>query len=145
MWSPAKMHWSGLALHSTRAENQVLDKGKIMKISAISILFLFTLCMHSEAYSAWYLTQPQGMSTEEKIDDKKLEFMLGNISCGVTGVKLITDPDGNKLEIRELYCNTDTEIRVSVMANCRKNVNFPTVVLQLQRGSNSYLPSLSCH
>lgn len=116
-----------------------------MKISAISILLVLTLGMVSEAHSAWYLTQPQGMSPKEKIDDKKMEFMLGNISCGVTGVKLISDPDGNKLEIRELYCNTDSETRVSVMANCRKNVNFPTVALQIRRGSNSYLPSLSCY
>jgi hypothetical protein len=116
-----------------------------VKIPTISILFVLGLGMVSEAHSAWYLTQPQGMSSKEKIDSKKMEFMLGNISCGVTDVKRVSDPDGNKLEIRELYCNTDAETRVSVTASCRKNVHFPTVALQIRRGSNSYFPSLSCY
>jgi hypothetical protein len=130
---------------AARLISGVGQKGGIVKLPAISILFVLALGSVSKAHSDWYLTQPQGMSPREKIGDNKINFMLGNISCGVTNVKQANDPDGNKLEIRELYCDTDAVTRVSVMASCRKNVRFPTAALQIRRNHYSYLPSISCY
>lgn len=115
----------------------------------IGVVTAVLACYSPLAFGAWYVESfdvgGDGRMTKsrEKISDKPYEFRVGPLACGVEATQFFRDPGDTIREARTLYCWTDKDTRVSVVANCDlPQYEFTSFTVRIK--GKSFGPHLVC-